>query len=160
MPRAYYIVPTKYLTLELIRNAVCTNPTTLRFSLDGQSVVLKFNTDARGTPAAMKQLELLGNKQMSHQEVLDICNGPGWEEEGVDGYSPDIDMLKQIYLRRDDETLRDEAELEQRLSIFPVAKLQSVVDAAKNAVVEEPVDDVGGDKKLLPVGEEFLGSDI
>jgi hypothetical protein len=160
MARAYYIVPTMYLTLELVRRAVCTNPSTLRYSIDGQSVVLKLNIEAKGTADAMKQLESLGCKQMSHQEVLDICNGPGWEEEGVAGYSPDVNTLKKIYLRREDGVLRDEAELEQRLSVFPLASLQRVVDDAKRVVIKEPGGDIGEDKELLPVGEEFLGSDI
>lgn len=64
MKRTYMLIPVADVTKEMVDVCLQTSLSTLRRSLDGQHVILKFDS-AEPTPA-----DLVGYTQYTHDEVL------------------------------------------------------------------------------------------
>ena len=78
--RKYIIVDSEYIKYIMFTEVLEKSPDTLRYSLNKKKFLLKYNGDQPEFVFTITQ-DAVGLTEYSHQEILEILEGPEWHEE-------------------------------------------------------------------------------
>ena len=73
----YIIIPTKYLEFVDFSSVQEDDPSTLRYSLDGEYFFVKYEGEQPEFVFNITQ-DAIGLEEYSHKEILEILNRPKW----------------------------------------------------------------------------------
>ena len=78
--KKYIIVDSEYIEYVNFTEVLETSPDTVRYSLNKKMFLLKYNDEQPEFVFTITQ-DAVGLTEYSHQEILEILEGPEWHEE-------------------------------------------------------------------------------